>query len=158
MLSDLPRSKSDDGLSGLHIPVGLAAKYQFDLRRRLGTLLKPKFDFTSVDGIAKAYQKAFGEFPALEDLSGELNELEHTRNLIVHRGGIVDEKFLRATNLKARQGKKLDIKISRVTRYVIAVTLGVVGLLQQAESISQDPIGDDATGAVADPPDKRAAL
>jgi hypothetical protein len=40
VLSDMPRNKSDDGLSGLHIPVGLAAKYQFDLRRRLGTLLR----------------------------------------------------------------------------------------------------------------------
>lgn len=137
VLSELPRNKSDDGLSGLHIPVSLAAKFQFDLRRRLGTLLRSKFDFTSVDGIVKAYERAFGECEALEALSGELKELEHTRNLIVHRGGIVDERFLNVTKVKARRGRALDIRISGVTRYVIAVTSGAIGLLQLAESVSQ---------------------
>jgi hypothetical protein len=50
-----------EGLDRKSISVGPVAKYGFDLRKSMGSLLRRKFDFTSVRGIAKAYDAAFGE-------------------------------------------------------------------------------------------------
>ena len=80
-------------LTSRHIPVGLAARHGFDLRRCLGTVLKSKFDFTGVSGIQKAY-KIFvpnDEFIQKVLAQPELGELEATRHVIVHRAGRVDE-------------------------------------------------------------------
>ena len=84
-----------DGLSGKQISVGLLAKHGFDLRACMGTVLKPKFDLTSLSKIKKAYVAAFEKDKALDEaLDGyDLDLLEASRHLIVHRGGLVDEEF-----------------------------------------------------------------
>jgi hypothetical protein len=131
-LSSIPGDDTGkSGLSRRHIEVGLAARHGFDLRRCLGTLLKSKFDFTSFEGIEAAYKQAFGT----DELQGfqDLKELEQVRHLIVHRGGVVDEKFLRVTNLKARRGVPLSPKVSQVCDYMIAVTLACVSLLKSVD-------------------------
>jgi hypothetical protein len=137
VLSSLPKDGTeDDGLSGQHVRVGLAAKYGFDLRRCMGTLLKSKFDFTSVDGIVKAYTRAFETCDALNSLEGQLKELEQTRNLIVHRGGIVDEKFLSLAKVRARRGAMLRVELPQVASYVRATILGAAGLLEMVDKRS----------------------
>lgn len=120
------------GLSRRQIDVGLAARHGFDLRKCLGTVLKSKFDFSSFEGIQTAYKQAFGT-SELDDHQ-ELKELEQVRHLIVHRGGITDEKFLRITKLKARRGAPLPLKTPQVCGYVINVTLGCVALLEGVDN------------------------
>jgi hypothetical protein len=117
------------GLSKRHIDVGLAARHGFDLRRSLGTILKSKFDFSGFDGIEAAYKQAFGTCGDLEKYIDTLKELEQVRHLIVHRGGVADGKFVKATKLKAKPDKMLSLKLSRVGSYMVSVTLSCVALL-----------------------------
>jgi hypothetical protein len=58
-LSNIESTEAETGLTKKHIPVTLAAKYGFDLRDCLGTILCKKFDFTSLSGIREAYIAAF---------------------------------------------------------------------------------------------------
>lgn len=134
VLSSLTKPGADeDGLSGQHIRVGLAAKYGFDLRHCLGTLLKSKFDFTSTDGIITAYTKAFGSCDALDAFKNELRQLELIRNLIVHRGGVVDDKFLSLSSVKARKGNTLRVTLPQVASYLKWTILGAGSLLEMVD-------------------------
>jgi len=107
----LPEGASAEGISGRQIGVGLLARYGFDLRDKLGTLLAPKFDFTSVSGIRGAYSAAFGKQAdheiALTD--PPLGLLEATRHLIVHRAGLVDEEYHRRTGDATPIGQVLQL-------------------------------------------------
>jgi len=85
------------------------------LRGCLGSVLRSKFDFSSFDGIAAAYERAFGPSQRLQDLAGSLKRIEQVRHLIVHRGGITDERFLKLpilrhvrTQLSALQWSKYE--------------------------------------------------
>jgi hypothetical protein len=117
------------GLSRRRIDVGLAARYGFDLRRKLGTILRPKFDFTSVEGVQSAYKKAFGTCGELEKYSS-LKDLEQVRHLIVHRGGIADDQFMKVAKVKGKPGRPLFLTMEKVTSYMVGVTLGCVALLK----------------------------
>ncbi len=57
-LSAIPDDASvEDGLTRKHVAVGLLAKYGFDLRKKLGTILRQKFDFSSLAGIRRLTQR-----------------------------------------------------------------------------------------------------
>ncbi len=97
-LSSIEAQEPGD-VTSKQISVGLAARHGFDLRRCLGTVLKPKFDFTGVSGIQKAYKVFAPNDEFLELLLGDpdLGELEAARHVIVHRAGKVDEEYRRRT-------------------------------------------------------------
>jgi hypothetical protein len=104
------------------VAVGLLAKYGFDLTRSMGSLLAPKYDFTSASGIGRAYRDAFGEAPILTHLTRpELVTLEATRHLIVHRAGIVDDEYRRRTNSERPLGCLLDLNLPTVAPWLKAV-------------------------------------
>lgn len=131
ILASLPNDDAEkSGLSRRHIDVGLAARYGFDLRRSLGTVLRSKFDFSSLAGIEAAYEQGFGASGNLEDEHHTLAELEQVRHLIMHRGGVADEKFVKITKLKIRPGETLSLKLPQVGGYMMSVTLGCVALLK----------------------------
>lgn len=90
-----PEGGSQDGLTSKQVSVKLLAKYGFDLRAHMGTVLKPKFDLTSLSNITRAYNAAFGKYRQLDEVfdSRDLDLLEASRHVIVHRAGIVDEEF-----------------------------------------------------------------
>ena len=99
----------DDGIRAKSVSVGLLARYGFDLRGSLGTVLKSKFDFTSVTGILKAYRAACGRVSEIEGTLSHpsLSRLEATRHLIVHRAGIIDEEFKKRTGITEKIGDPL---------------------------------------------------
>ena len=118
--SNLPTDSSGDGISGKQIGVGLLARHGFDLRDKLGTLLAPKFDFTSISGIRVAYFAAFGHQVAIEKALSNttLGALEATRHLVVHRAGLVDEEYQRRTGDTTVVGKELQLNGRRITELV----------------------------------------
>jgi hypothetical protein len=118
------------GLSRRQIDVGLAARYGFDLRHSLGTILKPKFDFSNVDGIEAAYKGAFGGCGEIEQLRDDLRQLEQVRHLIVHRGGVMDDKFLKLSGLKGKKGANLTLTLPQVTDFMVTVALSGMSLLK----------------------------
>jgi hypothetical protein len=98
VLASTPHESDGSEISSKQISLGLAAKYGFDLQHRLGTILKSKFDFTSISGIRRAYNAAFKGWGPIDKLNSLMSrplfrELELTRNLIVHRGGLVDAEY-----------------------------------------------------------------
>jgi hypothetical protein len=133
VLTTVSNDTDGSGLSRRHIDVGLAAKYGFDLRGCLGSVLRSKFDFTSFDGIAAAYEHAFGPSQNLQDLADSLKRLEQIRHLIVHRGGITDEKFLKYSKIKARPNSALRPTVEQVRDYMVTMTLGSVALLRSVD-------------------------
>jgi hypothetical protein len=114
-----------DGLTGKQLEVGLIARRGFDLRSCMGTLLKPKFDLTSLPNIKDAYWAIFREKSKvpkeLEDSFGsaDLALLESHRHVIVHRAGIVDDEFRKKTaklGLDYPEGKTLPLDGAMVSR------------------------------------------
>lgn len=128
-----------DGISGKAIQFGLLARYEFDLRSRMGTILKPKFDLTTVSGIAKAYTAAFGDDPAVANSCKvpDLHLLEASRHVIVHRAGVVDDEFHNRTKrmgLDFAVGAPLPLDgklVSRMVNAAIDAGSGIIVLVDQ---------------------------
>ena len=126
------RTKSGVDATGNHagrsVDVNDIAKHGFDLRRRMGTTLKPKFSFKTVDGIRRAYKAAFGDLGGLEKILGAklLDQLENTRHVVVHRGGIADREYAdRARLPPSRLNKPIKMDTRVVSAHVnIAVIVG----------------------------------
>jgi hypothetical protein len=117
--------------SSKHIPVGLPARFGFDLRHCLGTVLKSKFDFTGVSGIQKAY-KVFvpnDEFIQRVLSQPELGELEATRHVIVHRAGRVDEEYRRRTGSQLPVGAVLAFTREQAVKFSYVSAHAGTGLL-----------------------------
>jgi len=87
----------------------------------MGTLLKRKFDFTSVEGVQYAFKAIFKKPSPPEEIfqSSALWLLEATRNVVVHNASIVDEQFTEATkNMKLGyvEGQPLPLDSKLVSR------------------------------------------
>jgi len=119
------------------IKIDYIAKYDYDLRGRLGTMMKGSYDFTSLNGIQKAYKVIFPKSQSISDALGkrELIELEASRHLIVHRSGIVDDEFRRKTKLKLKNGSELAVTDKQVLDYCNLVAEVALVLLLAAESL-----------------------
>lgn len=118
-IASIPQESDVSEISSKLISVGLAAKYNFDLRNCLGTVLKPKFDFTSVGGMKKAYSAAFKGSSQADELQvilskPVLRELEVTRNLIVHRAGMVDEEYKKQLSIDLPLGQPLELTDNKI--------------------------------------------
>jgi hypothetical protein len=129
VLAALPEEPGS--ISSKQIPVGLAAKYNFDLRNCLGTVLRPKFDFTSVSGIRKAFSAAFTDAEALVSVLGDelLSELEVTRHLIVHRASVIDDEYNRRTSANARVGSMLELSEHKVHQFAECAAINGIAIL-----------------------------
>lgn len=104
------------GIEGKNISIGLLQKFDLDVSKHLGDLLHKKYDFTSVRGIKKAYSELFKkegmDFSFLENKT--LCQLEIARHITVHKGGIIDEEYLKRTTYKNEKlGHKLDYSARR---------------------------------------------
>lgn len=128
VLSSVPRESDTSDISSKQISFGLAAKYKFDLRHCLGTVLKAKFDFTSISGIRKAYAAAFKGERQLDEFQSLLStpllrELELTRNLIVHRASIVDNEYNTQMSMSLALGKPLQITDEQISEFAERVAI-----------------------------------
>jgi hypothetical protein len=80
------------------IRLDLLQKYDYDVSASMGTVLKGKYSFDTLEGIRRAYADAgFEDDQKIKDIMADraLDALALVRNLIVHSGGIIDEQFLR---------------------------------------------------------------
>lgn len=100
------------------IGIGLLAKHRFNIENHLGDLLEGRFDFTGVDGIAKAYKVLFADDELKKLFSDpDLRYLEKVRHLIQHRAGRVDEKFKEHTKTVLPLGKELLFQPLETLKY-----------------------------------------
>jgi hypothetical protein len=77
------------------------SRHDFDIRPCLGEILAAKFDFTKLSGIRRAYQALFPNDTQIRDALKvkDLQLLQGYRHSIVHKGGIVDDRFRETTGL-----------------------------------------------------------
>lgn len=91
------------------IDLELIATHNFNLSRSMGTILEAKFRLDDLASIKTTYKALAPNNAALHDAlnSKELWLLAQKRNLIVHRGGIVDRKYLSQTGDTLALGSEL---------------------------------------------------
>jgi len=96
--------KSKDGASAAMsreskaVPLDLIAMHGFDVRTKMGSILRGRFEFTRLESTREAYASAFEKNSAqidkaLSDIS--LDTLNAVRNLIVHKDGVADAEYLK---------------------------------------------------------------
>ncbi len=119
----LDQSDPNDRVTQKQIGLGILAKYDFNVRDKLGTILRTKFDFTSVTTIRRAYSSVFGKLEELEAALAEpeLSTLEATRHLVVHRGGLVDAEYKRRSKSSLALGTALPLDAATVSSWANAV-------------------------------------
>ena len=92
------RTNDDKSQPSTSIQLNLLSKYGFDVRDKMGTILREKLSFGVLDKIRESYRKAFGGGDVSDVIASgrspdPLNTLSFVRNVIVHRAGIADEDF-----------------------------------------------------------------
>jgi hypothetical protein len=121
------------------IPISRLDDVGYDLRLKMGTISKERIQFETLDEVLAAYCVIFGdEIKTLYApfLQGTL-ALEATRNVLVHRAGIVDRKSLgkiKRTSFfpEAEIGKKLEIdgevvgKLTSDGLHLAEILIGIV--------------------------------
>jgi hypothetical protein len=124
-LARAERGQDSEDFDGKQVSVRLLSKYGFDLRQKLGEILRPKFDFTCLSGQSHAFTAAFGRADELESIFADvnLNELEATRHVIVHRAGVADEEFIRRSGSPIPLGVKIQIEPDTAVSFLNMVLL-----------------------------------
>lgn len=110
----------------------------YDFRRTMGSLLfaEKKVDFQSLKTIRAAYSVAFaGKLePIFEASSTDLFRLETIRNLFVHKGGLVDKKFIKRMgnepDMQGSEGRSLVVHGEYVAAKANAIALCSSKLIQ----------------------------
>ena len=99
------------------IKLSMIAGNGWDLRNKMGTILRRRKSFTTLDGIRIAYSEAFSkQYKSIDATlhNSCFDELSTIRNIIVHKGSKADDKYLecskRMSSLpKAQHGEKIFI-------------------------------------------------
>ena len=76
------------------------SKHEFNVANKMGTILRGRFEFSSLDGIREAYASAFDKGSAEIDRAiadKSLDTLSAFRNVIVHRDAVADSEYVRKT-------------------------------------------------------------
>jgi hypothetical protein len=121
-----------EGMSSRSIPIGIAAKYDFDLRNCIGDIVGQRIDFTLPGEIRKAYKAAFDLDAVGEDMlrSEELKQLVLARNLIAHRSGIIDEEYKEKSSSFQAVGEELSVTNEQGIAFMEVVRNTAVYLLR----------------------------
>jgi hypothetical protein len=89
-----------DGDSQKSIDLNRLAEHGFNVSNVMGTLLRGRFNFQVLDDIRYAYNCAFGKRCANAMKAVHSDAIQHlsaTRNILVHKAGIIDDKFKQDT-------------------------------------------------------------
>jgi hypothetical protein len=123
------------------ISIERVAEYDFDLSGRLGDLLIEQNDLADLACIKATF---FALFPADSGLRIALNEralwlLFQRRNLIVHRRGIIDGRYLEASGDRLSIGSRLGVQPTELKDYLKLVieaarALISIGLISATDS------------------------
>jgi len=109
-----------EGIFGKNISISLLSKYNFNVTKSLGTILLPKYDFTSIAGIKKGYSDLLSlsskETSFLDNQN--LKQMEIIRHLIVHNAGRIDEEYLKRSKRTGETlGQKLSLSTEELSNY-----------------------------------------
>lgn len=93
----------------------------------MGDILISNFDFSNIDLIKSIYDSLFND-PDLNKVlkSNSIWKLYQNRNLIVHKGGIVDQKYTTNTDTQLNVGEKLFVKPAEFEDYFSDIVRAVI--------------------------------
>lgn len=130
----------DGDTDGKNVSLNFLHQYRYDVSGVMGTLLKSRYDFSRIEKIRLAYKDAFWcDFPDVETMIGmDLYALASVRNLLVHKAGIVDEKFRKNTKsiamLKgAVVGEELFIDGRMVAKFIDETLTSGIALVRAVD-------------------------
>lgn len=93
-------NKSSSAKESKSVSLDSISMHDFDVANKMGTILRTKFDFASLDGIREAYACAFADKPTQIDralIDTSLDALSAVRNVIVHRDAKTDGEYVKKT-------------------------------------------------------------
>ncbi|MEA2985847.1 MAG: hypothetical protein QOD94_2101 [Alphaproteobacteria bacterium] len=96
-LAELKSVRKGTATEPRRVPLDWLQKYDYDLSHHMGDMLKERYSFDRLDGIRAAYADAGfdGDKKIASTVTHKsLDALALIRNVIVHNGGIVDQKYL----------------------------------------------------------------
>ena len=82
------------------VPLDEISKHKFNVANKMGTILRARFEFSSLDGIREAYASAFDKESVEIDralTNKSLDALSAVRNVIVHRDAQADQEYIKKT-------------------------------------------------------------
>jgi hypothetical protein len=97
------KKQKEDG-SSKSVELDLIQFHKFDLRNKMGTILRNRYEFSRLSVIREAYSSAFDTNTAQVDAAlkdDSLDALSVVRNVLVHKAAVVDQGYLkRSQHLK----------------------------------------------------------
>lgn len=101
-----------------NIPLETLGKYSYNVSGKMGVLFTER---QAIDHAAVMRDVFDAIAPQAVSLRGLLNQdrlwlLNHRRNLIVHRGALVDEFYLQSTGEQCRLGSRLEIDLGDIQK------------------------------------------
>ncbi len=145
-----------------------ATRGTYDVAGRMGTLLRSRYVFTALPDIRRAYSLAFSDKidkdvvdavdAALAD--NALDALSIVRNVLVHKGGVADEEYMRDSRRvtavpKLEAGKRVLLDGELVRLLVDPVISRCVELIAVIDGWLSAEVS--RAQAVTDPPSPRAS-
>jgi hypothetical protein len=117
------------------VQLSLLQKYGFNCSKKMGSLLRHNRRFDSLSGIRESYALAFSrDYEKLDECLSEtvLDVVNMFRNVLVHRGGVMDEVFVKKSKaFKLEMGKiGGDVVLNgRITKSFLLGMINVSGNL-----------------------------
>ncbi|RLJ02557.1 MAG: hypothetical protein DRP08_04500 [Candidatus Aenigmatarchaeota archaeon] len=83
-----------------------------------GRIVAKNYDFFNVEDINKAYQRILGKNAKIISKKKEIQDFMELRHIIIHNRGIMDQKYLKATKKKHKEGEPFPISMTYVEKGV----------------------------------------
>ena len=116
----------------------LLERYGYDLSRNMGSVLIEQSRLDDLPTIKNIYKVILGPGDVVDKLDDVgLWKLYKTRNVIVHRAGIVDEQFRRDTGSTIPVGERITIKPVDLHQFMNLVGTVGVSIASAVENIIQ---------------------
>jgi hypothetical protein len=115
------------------IDFDVLAEFEFDLSSRMGDFVTYNNNLSSIEAIRAVYKSLSGDSQDLVKLIQDerLWKLCKSRHLIVHRRGIIDQKYIDETGSPVSIGATLNIAPCELETYIQAVEDAAGAMLRQ---------------------------
>jgi hypothetical protein len=122
-------------LKGLDFEV--LSQYGFDVSRAMGDILVQTHDLGNLPAMKACFEALFPDDAGLRDSLTEkdLWLLSQRRNLIVHRRGIIDQKYLDSTGEALVLGEQMNVSSADIERSLSTVCAAGISLMKSCSGI-----------------------
>lgn len=126
-----------EGMSSKAIPLGILAKYRFNISAHIGDIVSAHVKFSSLKELRKAYTVSglLDDDTNMLMQTDDLRMLSHIRNLIAHRNALVDASFKRVTHCTEEIGDEFVIADDDLDKYIGLVERLGSGMLKSVDSL-----------------------